>query len=585
MKKALKILKIIGITLGVIIILLIVVPFFIPADTYKKLIVEQAEKQISGKIEIGSMRLRILPWPGFILRDIKVSNNADTFKEQAIVAAGKIAIDLQLRPLLDKMVVASLELIKPEVYFRTAKDGHTNIDDLLKKPPPSEQAPSATLTNYPTSNVLRPTSYVPNPTSYVLRPTLISTAWADDAEKPVEPSTEGPKSSLATGWQPMLGGFIIDDALLEMWEEGQEKPTQQIKHLDLEIEEFSPLKEEAKTKFSFAAAVLEQEAQNVFIKGGLTLRMEKQEAEVNNWVITIGKADFNLNASAEYGKQPPAFKATLVGTSFTLDELLAFDPSQKKNLPPNVKLDGPMSLNVDVAGTPESVSLNTNVSLTSAGVAYADMFTKPKGTAMKLDLKGHYTPAKVTIKPLTLTLGETVFNIDGYANMDAAKNGELAIDTKAIKIGELATMTPMLATATGVSDPSIHIDIKGPFTDPTKLNISGHVASKKIIYAEYEMDNLDTKFSYADNKANLDSLTAIIYEGNLDGKAQVILTDEPQYSSDVLINKVNLSKIKAIEGLIVGKGSVKVDITGRGADPEVAKKNLNGQGYIHLEEG
>ncbi|MBU4484744.1 AsmA family protein, partial [bacterium] len=115
MKKALKILKIVGITLGVIIILLIVVPFFIPADTYKKLIVEQAEKQVSGKIEIGSMRLRILPWPGFILRDIKVSNNADTFKDQTIVAAGKIAIDLQLKPLLDKMVVASLELIKPEV--------------------------------------------------------------------------------------------------------------------------------------------------------------------------------------------------------------------------------------------------------------------------------------------------------------------------------------------------------------------------------------------------------------------------------------------------------------------------------------
>jgi len=38
----------------------------------------------------------------------------------------------------------------------------------------------------------------------------------------------------------MVGGFEIEDALLQMWDAGKEKPTQEIKHLTFSLDKFSP---------------------------------------------------------------------------------------------------------------------------------------------------------------------------------------------------------------------------------------------------------------------------------------------------------------------------------------------------------
>ena len=189
-----KVLRYGAIAIGVIIVLAMIVPFLVPTDTYKKLIVNEAGKRISGKIEIGSMRIKILPLPGFTLKDVKLSNTTGTFSGQTIVAAKEISGNVKLMPLLSRSAIVSLSLLSPEVYYSTGKNGKTNIDDLLV-------APVATGSVAPTFRS------GDSMTRSKDRGYIISNAFAEDAKKPE------PAKPASSEWKVMVTGLEIKDGL------------------------------------------------------------------------------------------------------------------------------------------------------------------------------------------------------------------------------------------------------------------------------------------------------------------------------------------------------------------------------------
>ena len=108
MPKALKYSLIIFIS---IILLLIIIPFFIPLNNYKGVIIDKVKEATKRDLTInGDLKLSLLPNPAVSLSEIKLSSINGT-KEPHLVSVENAKASLRLFPLFRGAIeVASIEL-------------------------------------------------------------------------------------------------------------------------------------------------------------------------------------------------------------------------------------------------------------------------------------------------------------------------------------------------------------------------------------------------------------------------------------------------------------------------------------------
>ncbi|MFH1653238.1 MAG: AsmA family protein, partial [Pseudomonadota bacterium] len=135
----------------ILFILLLLAPFIIPADAYKDLIIKRVEGEIAGNLSIGSMKIRLIPHPGFTLQDVSLTNSSGAFKDQPIVKAKRVAGSVALFPLFARTLAISFELDAPEIYLRNEAKGKSNIDQLLHPHPAKNTHPHPPYGHLPPS--------------------------------------------------------------------------------------------------------------------------------------------------------------------------------------------------------------------------------------------------------------------------------------------------------------------------------------------------------------------------------------------------------------------------------------------------
>ena len=117
----------------VIIVLLIVavvaIPFFIPLDTIKQQVAEQARNATGRDLAInGDMSVSVFPAIGLKASDVTFSN-AEGASEAQMATLKDLVIELQVAPLLSGEVkVDSFVLIDPVIHLEVDKDGKANWD-------------------------------------------------------------------------------------------------------------------------------------------------------------------------------------------------------------------------------------------------------------------------------------------------------------------------------------------------------------------------------------------------------------------------------------------------------------------------
>jgi hypothetical protein len=488
-----RILKYAGICIGVIVLLAVIAPFLIPAETYKKIAIKQAESRLNGKLEVGSMRIKILPLPGFTLKNVKLTGKGGQFPNEPVVLAGEISASVSLVPLFSKAVVASLKLVNPEVYYRTAKNGRTNIDDLLAKPKTVELRKD-------------------------------SASGADII------------SSAPSAWKALVKGLEIKDGSILMSKEGE--APQEINHLDIKLSE---------TSLYVAAAVLGGNKQNIKADGKFNIDLEKSVLNTKELKLTIGEALFLLSADAGF-KDKAHVDANLELANANVGQLLAFDPK--------IAAAVTKDLSKDIYKVPVALSFGVN-----------------------------YDNDIVSIKKAVLAFGGTKINANGTVSAIGKMSADLSINISPVKLSELKKLTQALAPAEGVADPDLNLKVSGPLAEPQKVNISGHVETKKIKYMDYEISNLKADFAYGKSLASLSSLSGNLYGGTLSGNGLVRLLGEPAYEASVNVSNVDMSKIPATKDILKGTGTLKVNASGKGTDSAAVKKNLKASGNIFLANG
>lgn len=110
-----------------IILLLIIIPFFIPLNNYKGIIISKVKETINRDLTInGDIKLSLLPNPAISLPEVKLSS-IDKTKDPYLVSVENAKASLKLLPLFRGAIeVASVELQKPVINLEVLNNGQKN---------------------------------------------------------------------------------------------------------------------------------------------------------------------------------------------------------------------------------------------------------------------------------------------------------------------------------------------------------------------------------------------------------------------------------------------------------------------------
>ncbi|WP_218459778.1 AsmA family protein [Rickettsia sp. TH2014] len=132
-----------------IILLLIIIPFFIPLNNYKGVIIDKVKEATNRDLTInGDIKLSLLPNPEVSLSEIKLSS-IDGTKEPHLVFVENAKASLRLFPLFRGAIeVASIELQKPIINLEVLNNGQKNWQFATSNNKPKEnKVSSAESTN------------------------------------------------------------------------------------------------------------------------------------------------------------------------------------------------------------------------------------------------------------------------------------------------------------------------------------------------------------------------------------------------------------------------------------------------------
>lgn len=116
--------------LGVLVVALLVAPFFIDVESYKSEISSAVEDATGRKMEIGNIEASLFPWVGVRLEDVHLANRAG-FSDHDFLKIESLDVQVALLPLLsDEVEIKQFKLVAPELFMERNKEGAGNWEDL-----------------------------------------------------------------------------------------------------------------------------------------------------------------------------------------------------------------------------------------------------------------------------------------------------------------------------------------------------------------------------------------------------------------------------------------------------------------------
>jgi len=126
-----------------IVLMALIVPAFINVNHYRGQIAGALKNALGRDVTIGSVELRLLPEPGFVLHDIVVSDDP-SFSAEPMLRAGEVGASLRMASLWrGRFEVARLSFKEPSLNLVRRADGDWNVLALLARAQQTPTAPTA----------------------------------------------------------------------------------------------------------------------------------------------------------------------------------------------------------------------------------------------------------------------------------------------------------------------------------------------------------------------------------------------------------------------------------------------------------
>jgi uncharacterized protein involved in outer membrane biogenesis len=612
MKKLKKIFKIFSIAFVLLLALVIALPFLIPIERYKPLIIEKIEENINGKVAIGKIAVRVFPFIGLKLNDVVVTNlPKSSFKGATIVKLPRFDFRVHLKSLLYFKVIASLKMDKPELYFTTLASGKSNIDDLLKPlaagpvPLPFVSIKVGTAPAFiffksrgaVTEGPLIAPPALQSPSALSLGPVRppadrgfsFQTAHAQEPEKP-KTSSGSPLDELPV--TIVVTAIEIDEAKVTVTDRATQEPPLVLNDLNVKITNIKLQDPSAPITFQIGTKIFGSKKENISIKGQALVDLAKKNAELKDTNLLIAGSPIHLAAKIEDYEVKQSITLSLNAPTFTFASIDAMAPAALKSLPPGASVGGSMGIKVNANGTAKNMQATGELNLLNTVIGFEPMFKKKAGQIFKVNLDALYQPTLLTIKAITLSILNDAIITSGTVGLTGNQNIELGMDSKALHIQELLSLSPANAALPVTGTPSMEINVNGSGKAPDKMNVDGNLVAKKMTYEKYVLDNLAAHFRYSGESqiANLMNLDFDMFGGHIFGAANVNLAPEKiPWSFDFRLSDIDIEQVLISVGevrdVLTGRGGMNVVAKGIGTETVDIKKTITGNGQLSLRDG
>jgi uncharacterized protein involved in outer membrane biogenesis len=278
----------------------LVVPAFIDVGYFKSTYLPLIESAIQRKVNVGEVRLRLLPAPSIRLSTLRISDTG-AFPDNTLFAAEQLQLRLKLWPLLrGRFEITELILDEPAVNLLKQPDGSFNASDIAGGKLPR----------------------------------------AKKGEASKSPAPSGAENSVFPLFVPTR--VRIRDGRFNLETKGQ-KPVR-IDGVDLVLEEFS-----ADRPFRYRASFNYAGLKTVSLEGTLEYREPEAALRIDNNRLRVGGLSLPVNGAISRLAAVPRVDLTLAGKRIPakpLFEILAVFGLA----PPDTEVSGPVDLLLTVNG-------------------------------------------------------------------------------------------------------------------------------------------------------------------------------------------------------------------------------------------
>ena len=528
-----KILKYVSLAVGGIVAVLIAVAVYIAAtfnpNDYKPQIVQLVKQKFDRTLGInGDIKLTFYPVLGADLGGLTLSEHGSE-KQFAAVEAARVA--LQLMPLLSReLIVSQIEVRGLRANLVKHKDGSTNVDDLMggetRKP---KQTPAG---EEQSAN---------KPIRFSIDHVLVENASLGYVDEAGGAKYRLSKLNLKTG---RIAAATPSDIELSMTV-GASKPKMNV---DVHV----------KTRLAFSpdSKQFRLEGLDLGAKGeaaGIDLVALSIKGSVAGDAKSIKSDRIALELDAKQGDR--TIKGKLASPLAADLDARTFDLSK-------------LSANVAVT---DAKSARGPVSLNIAGSAHANL----QKQSASLDFSTKFDESTITGKA-----GLVDFSPPSYVfDLDVDK---LDVDRY------MGAKKPQGQTAEAGKDTASKPEQALDFSALKTLHASGSVRIGSLKVANLKAQNLRLVAKAGGGRLDVNPLTASLYQGKMNGSLSLVAGATPQIALKQNLAGISIGPLlkDAIDkDILEGKGSVGLDISGRGATLSAIKKALNGSASLHLIDG
>jgi len=306
-----KKLLLIGLVLGALLIVaVLVVPPFIDLGAHKARFLPLVEEALRRKVDLGEVRLRIIPEPSIRISALAVGDNP-AFSKEAFFSAQQLRLRLKFWPLLTgQFQVDEFVLEKPVVNLIKRADGTFNFADLGKKRDPAKK----------------------------------------------EAGSEKGKAREPTRLSELIPAKIrVDDAAATVQTLGQ-KPLK-IGGIEISLEDFS-----AERRFPYRFAFKLPGTKPISLEGFLSYDESAASLSLKDNRLKAQDVDFAVNGALSSLSAIPQVSLTLANEGFETKAIVQL-LSAAGVLPKELDISGPMGLKAALNGPSHSLASALNAQL------------------------------------------------------------------------------------------------------------------------------------------------------------------------------------------------------------------------------
>ena len=397
--------RVAGIVIGVLLVLLIALPFFINVNSFRPKIESEATNALGRQVKVGDLSLSILS--GTVgVQDISIADDP-AFSKSPFVTAKSLNVGVELMPLIfsKQLNITGIALNKPQITLLKAPNGTWNFSSLgatgAKKTPEPTQSGVSTPQNLSIGNLkiadgqlivgkanstgkpqvfddvnievtdfsfvsqfpFKMTARLPGGGSADVLGKAGPISQQDAAKTPLEASVRLNDMNLATSGFINPASGIAGLASFEGTLNSNGSQAKAAGEITCEKIKLSPKGSPA--------------SKEIKVKYGADLDLEKQAGTIRQGDIAIGKALAHLTGGFQTQGETQVVNLRLNAPNMPVDELEAMLPALGVSLPSGSQLQGgTLSTELGISGPVDKLVITGPVRLANAKLAGFDLGSK-----------------------------------------------------------------------------------------------------------------------------------------------------------------------------------------------------------------